>query len=246
MQDVLESTKLDTISLHQAANPTVTNIYKPNNVGFLDNPRRIKPDPALRVPIREGVLREAASRAYADGIQQQALPDRRYGTNNSPSQQLKYYTGGQWDMTKHQLQPKSYKYYRTGVPYIPAWQVIDQQPVKNILGSNPSNSLQVIVPDLYYQEQDRQANPRTENPNLAQKQYERQVEHFMTSYLLRDRNAWNRHMILNYVRAHPDQFYQPVVHADSRQPTAQEILEHEGYVKTRHIMRRPNGKRVAR
>lgn len=247
MQDVLTSARLDagpsTGKGFEPQNPTVRDPRQQTKVGFLDNVSRVRPDPAKGINRRSGVLREKQAREYSDMVQQRGLPDRRYALNNVPSQELKYYTGGVWDMNKHRITPKSYTYRSSGVPYIPAWQVLDQQPELNFFDHNPSNATQVMVPDVYYQERDREANPRTEVPNVPQVQYERTIEHFMTNYLLRDKNAWNRHMLLNYVRKHPGEFYQPV--EIFQEPlSAEERIKYESMLKSRAILRRPNGKFV--
>lgn len=247
MQNVLTDAKLDagpsTGKGFEPQNPTVTSKRQRTSVGFLDNKSRITPTPAKSMNRRSGVLREREAREYADMIQQRGLPDRRYAQNNIPSQELKYYTGGSWDMNKHRLEPKSYVYRKSGVPYIPAWKVLDEQPAINFFDHNPSNATQVMVPDVYYQEQDRAANPRTEVQTAPQVQYERTIEHFMTNFLLRDKNAWNRHMLLNYVRGHPGEFYQPV--QIFQEPlSSEERIRYEQMVKSRGILRRPNGKFV--
>ena len=245
MQNVLESTRLDagmaTGKGFQAQNITVEDKRQNTAVGFLDNISRIRPLPVKGFDRREGVLRRKASERYTNMIQQQSLPDRRYGSNNDPRTQLRYYTGGSWDMQKHMLQPKEYKYRKSGVPYIPAWKVLDSQVALNFLDHNPSNNTSVMVPDVYYQDEDRAANPRLEVQNAAQVQYERSIQHVMTNYLLRNKNAWNRHMLLTYVKRHPGEFYQPV--EIFQEPlSAKERMRYEQKVKSRAILRRPNGK----
>ncbi len=208
----------------------------------LGNKSRITPNPTPKNSVsHEGMIPGTDIRTTNDLRQQQSLPDRRYALNNDPRQQLKFYARPSIQESTAKLEPVAYKYRKSGVPYIPAWQILDSQPAKNLLDANPSNSTQVSIPDVYYQQDDRAANPRTEDPNAAQVQYERVMERTMTNYLLRDRTAWARHLIITYAQGHPDQFYKPVsIFTDEL--AAKEKLKYEAIKQARSMLRRPNGK----
>jgi hypothetical protein len=245
MENVIRDSKLNagiaTGETVEAQNPTVKNKRLGRDAGVLDNKSRLKPERVKLFKRREGVLRERAEKQYTNMIQQQSLPDRRYALNNVPSQQLKYYNGGNWDMRRNRIFPKEYVYRQGGIPYIPAWKVLDEQPAVNLLDANPDDSSQVMLPDIYYQNEDRRANPRTEDQNAAQKAYERRMEHLMTNHLLKNQTLWNRHMLLNYIRKNPDEFYQPV--QIFQEPlSAEEQVRFNELSKSRGILRRPNGK----
>jgi hypothetical protein len=200
----------------EPTNPTVLDLRQNVVLGDLSKSRRHKSQVGVTTKDRSKVLFPGLSRNINSGRQQQALPDRRYALNNVPEHETMYYH----QTVDKPVTVKDYVYRKHGVPYIPAWKVLNNQVGVNFFDANPNNSTDVAAPDLYYQQQDRDANPRTMTPNVAELVYNRQMEVMMTNHLLRHMNEWNRHMIRQYSRQYPDRFYKPLyadeIKADDR------------------------------
>jgi hypothetical protein len=204
-------------------NPTVIDRRQSVSIGNLNNRSRLKSSPGKLVSIRSKVLFPKESFEENKQRQQVNLPDRRYGINNHPEMQLGFYN----KVESKPVTVGNFVYRKHGVPYIPACQILEDQPAKNFFDADPSNSTQVVIPDLYYQEQDRLANPRTIDDNAVAKSYERQMGNYMTNYLLRHVNHWNRHMISNYANQNPDRFYKPIYSDEIDQSLKQQKAKYD-------------------
>lgn len=190
-------------------------------IKYLSNPSRHRSSPGSLMKEREGVLFPEDSLRLNRMRQQQSLPDRRYAQNNDAKQNLAYYH----ETPNYPVQAREFIYRKEGVSYIPAWKVIEDQPAKNFFDANPSNSTSVGVPDLYYQEQDYDANPRTGVATDVQRLHEKQTEVFMTNYLLRNINDWTKVMIRNYAAENPNQFYRPIFADDIKKEEVDKYQE---------------------
>jgi hypothetical protein len=190
----------------EPTNPTVPDLRQDVKIGDLSAKSRHTSYVGPTTKVRSRVLFPGWSKELNKDRQQTSIPDRRYGTNNMPEMETMYYH----EVTEKPVVVTNYVYRKHGLPYIPAWQVVDGQVGKNFFDADPSNSTSIGVPDLYYQQSDRDANPRTIEDNMAAKVYDRQMEVTGTNYLLRHANEWNRLMIKQYARQNPSRFYRPI------------------------------------
>lgn len=154
-------------------------------------------EPIERLEVRSRVIWPEWSQRQVASMQQKGLPDRRYGVNNWPEFDPRYYTGPNMDVREMHTKPRPLE---AGMPYIPVAHILEQQPAVNLFDVRTDMPAATDV-----LEDDGPQDPRTVAPNRPEVDWE-QLERTRGWHILNSRGAWNAYKQMEFIYANRDKY----------------------------------------